>query len=388
MPLDVANAKADGAAVAAGDGGAAADAGAAGVVREGGVDAGGDQEGQGGGLGERNEREKGVAEEGEGAEGSDKGANTSAAPSSAAGTAAGGSLSGPKRPFSLFSSPPGVLSTTSTTSETQWVLPQIALAHMHGKGKGPRDTYQWTQCVPPLPLDQLRSHGCPLPTAFTKVRPLRSQWALLPQSALVHVHGKGKGSRDTYRWTQCVPPLPLDQLRSHGCPLPAAFTKPLESQLVVPQSKCVGPSAWEGQGAERHVSLDPVCSSSPSRPTPFPRLPSPCCLHQGASKGIWGLRGLSSALVLALPTFLLLFQILESGLARDEVQWASRGILESSLAWDEVHWAPGGVWVLLILESSLAWDEVQWAPGGVWVRGLHYPVVRAHFMPRKSFSSH
>ncbi|CAI5504841.1 unnamed protein product [Closterium sp. Naga37s-1] len=150
MQLEAAGAKADADAAAAGDGGAAAsaaaaDAGAAGVVREGGVDAGGEKEKQG---------------------------------------------------------------TTSANPETQWVLPQSALAHVHGKGKGPRDTYRWTQCVPPLPLDQLRSHGCPLPVAFTK-----------------------------------------------------------------------------------------------------------------------------------------------------------------------------------ILESGLAWDEVQWAPGGVWVRGLHYPVVRAHFMPRKSFSS-
>ncbi|CAI5979782.1 unnamed protein product [Closterium sp. NIES-65] len=221
MPLDAANAKADGAAAAAGDGGAAADAGAGGVVREGGVDAGGDKEGQGGRAGERNEREKGAAEEGEGAEGSDKGAkekqreggseskaadgegkehpeapahppskahtssaaaanaananspntnSTSAAPSSAAaGTAAGGSLSGSKRPFSLFSSPSGILGTNNTNPETQWILPQSALAHLHGKGKGPRDTYRWTQCVPPLPLDQLRSHGCPLPAAFTKI---------------------------------------------------------------------------------------------------------------------------------------------------------------------------------------------------------------------------
>ncbi|CAI5465830.1 unnamed protein product [Closterium sp. Yama58-4] len=265
--------KSDGAA-AAGDGGDA-DAGAAGVVREGGVDAGGDKEEQGGGAGERREREKGAADEGEGAEGP-KGAkekpseggseskaadgegkehpeapphppskahtstaaaaanaananspNTnspSAAPSTAAaaatavGTAAGGNLSGSKRPFSLFSSPPGVLGNSSTNPETQWVLPQSALAQVHGKGKGPRDTYRWTQCVPPLPLDQLRSHGCPLPAAFTK-------------------------------------------------------------------------------------------------------------------------------------------------------------ILESGLAWDEVQWAPGG--------CGCGACITPW----VWVRGLHHPVVRAHFMPRKSFSS-
>ena len=36
-----------------------------------------------------------------------------------------------------------------------------------------------------------------------------------------------------------------------------------------------------------------------------------------------------------------------------------------------------------VVESGLAWEEIEWGPASVWIRGVHYPVVRAHFMPRR-----
>jgi len=33
-----------------------------------------------------------------------------------------------------------------------------------------------------------------------------------------------------------------------------------------------------------------------------------------------------------------------------------------------------------IIEPSLPWEDFQWSPSGLYVKGLHYPMVRLHFM--------
>eukprot|EP00897_Mesotaenium_endlicherianum_P001716 jgi/Mesen1/1572/ME000134S00692 len=36
-----------------------------------------------------------------------------------------------------------------------------------------------------------------------------------------------------------------------------------------------------------------------------------------------------------------------------------------------------------VLQAGLSWEEIQWAPAGVIVRGVSYPLTRAHFMPKR-----
>ena len=39
-----------------------------------------------------------------------------------------------------------------------------------------------------------------------------------------------------------------------------------------------------------------------------------------------------------------------------------------------------GYVLLQVLENGLAWEEIQWSQTGIWVRGKEYRLARAHFL--------
>ena len=73
------------------------------------------------------------------------------------------------------------------------------------------DTYCWSACEPPLPLEAIRAHGCPLPAPFVKVGAALT----LPVSRLATVHAEHTCREASCR-ARCDPPPQPTWLPSAG----------------------------------------------------------------------------------------------------------------------------------------------------------------------------